>query len=754
MNPQSNAINGSSKVGSSHRERLAFVYVRQSTCYQVENNRESQRRQYDLRELAINLGWPEERIIVIDEDQGHSGSRPGARGGFARIIMGVGARKAGIVMSLEASRLARNSPDWHTLIYMSRYSDTLIADEHGIYDPTDATDRMVLGIRGQMSELELETSIHRMVQGRWNKARRGEYLVHPPVGYELGEMNEVVLTSDEAVASAIRTLFIKFDEFLCVRRLLNWWCSERLKFPVRRMSLRGQPVVWVAPSYQNILYVLHHPFYSGAYVFGRSKSVRELDPGGSGKVRIRRVAVPQDEWPVLLRGHHPAYIEFEKYERNQAAIRENIQMKRQGSDGHQGPAREGAALLQGIVRCGHCGRQMLINYGGGRPTSKNARTIQYRCVIGMNTIKRADCQLIGGKQIDATVVEAFFEVARHAGKDAATLAVEQTGKESEEAERAWNLQIEKAEYDAQRAERQYNAVDPENRVVARTLEARWESRLRRVEELRANAASNREQRSPLTEQDQARARRLGSDVERAWSKESTTIQDKKQLLRSVIEEVQLASDTSHYKVKIIWKGGATTEKEIRRRSRRDPPSNATSKDIVEMVRLLATEFDDAQIARILCRQGRRTGKGNTFTAHKVAALRNRFNIPVHPRHRARDPREGPFTADQAAAELNVSVATIRCWIRDGLLPGTQLAPGAPWRIVLTDETRRRLTAEDAPAGWVGLTEAAKRLGLSKQHVAYLVKKGELAAVRVMVGKRQCWKIDVESATCSKQPNLL
>jgi len=213
---------GSGKVTAGHRERLAFVYVRQSTHYQVEHHRESRRRQYDLHKMALDLGWTQQKVVVIDEDQGKSGSCPGARNGFGRIVTGVGRGEVGIVMSLEASRLARNSPDWYTLIYMSRYSNTLIADEHGVYDPADATDRMVLGIRGQMSEMELDSSIHRMVQGRWSKARRGEYLVYPPAGYELDELNQVVITSDEAVSSAIRTVFAKFDELQSAKRVFSW----------------------------------------------------------------------------------------------------------------------------------------------------------------------------------------------------------------------------------------------------------------------------------------------------------------------------------------------------------------------------------------------------------------------------------------------------------------------------------------------------------------------------------------------------
>jgi hypothetical protein len=501
------------------------------------------------------------------------------------------------------------------------------------------------------------------------------------------------------------------------------------------------------------LNVLHHPFYAGAYVFGRSKVVRQLDPQDERKVVVRQVKVPREQWPVLLKDHHPGYIPFDTYERNQAVMRNNQQYKRHEVDGHQGPAREGWGLLQGLARCGHCGRPMYVSYGGSRPSPKATRTLQYRCSAARRVHGGRDCQLVGGKQINDVVVEAFLQVTRHAGAEAAELAVERIARENEEAERAWQLQIEKAEYEAQRAQRQYNAVEPENRVVARTLEARWEACLRRVEELQAKAAASLQQRRPLSKQEQELARRLGADLEAVWHAETTTNQDRKHLLRAAIEEVQLFSEQDIYRVKIIWKGGATTERQLPRRRRGDLPVHATSKDTVEMVRLLATEFDDAQIARVLNKQGRRTGKGNTFTAHRVAQLRNRNGIAVYPRHRAKDPRQGPFTADQAAAELGVCITTIQRWLREGILPGNQLAPGAPWQIVLTDELRQKLTAGEAPAGWVGLTEAARRLGLPKQRVAYLVKRGKLNAVRVRVGTRQYWKIDVDSATCGKQTEL-
>jgi len=742
---------GSPKVQLSHLERKAIVYVRQSSLYQVEHNLESQRRQYDFSEQAIRLGWSAEQIVIIDDDQAKTATLPQNRLGFSRIVAAVGRSEVGVVMSLEASRLARNSPDWHNLIFMCRYTNTLIADETGVYDPSASTDRMVLGIRGQMSEIEIEQSVHRMVEARWAKANRGEYLIYPPAGYELDDLQQIVMASDEAVVNAFRELFSKFDELQVVKRVVDWWRGEGLKFPVRRY-IKSHPIVWREPKYQMFQYILHNPIYAGAYVFGRSKRVRELDPDDPRKVRTRTLKVNREDWPVLIKGHHPAYISYEKFEENQSIISSNKQMQRYDHSGASGPAREGWALLQGLARCGHCARRMMVSYGGSRPSPKATRTLQYVCSAARREYGKKNCQVVAGKGINNLVVEAFLEVTQYAGEEAAALSAEQFRQENEQVKRAWALQIEKAEYEAQRAQRQYDAVEPENRLVARTLEARWNECLGELDALKSKAQSAMQQRYPLSKMEIAKARRLGRDLQTVWHAETTTNQDRKQLLRAVIDEVQLRSDEKVYKAKIVWKGGATTEREVARFRRKDA-RHATPKDTVGMIRKLAAEFDDAQIARILNKQGRRTGQGNTFTAHRVATHRNRNNIPNCPKRPALDPREGPFTADEAAAELDVSCSTIHRWLRNGVLPGKQAAPCAPWRIVLTEELRKKLKSGGAPDGWVGLAEAAKQLGLSKPSVAHSVQAGKLDAVRVTVGGRQCWRIDVSSATCGRQEKL-
>jgi DNA invertase Pin-like site-specific DNA recombinase len=705
-------IDVSMKVTAEHLVRSAFVYVRQSSARQVEYNLESQRRQYNMRQQANDLGWPDDKVVVIDDDQGKTGTIARTRAGFEQLATAVGRSEVGIVLSLEVSRLARNSPDWHHLIYLCRWTGTLMADEHTIYDPSHSSDRLLLGIRGQFAEMETDTSIHRMIEARWNKARRGEYLIVPPAGYEIDDSEQQVMTSDELVQEAIRTTFAKFDELGTARQVFIWFRDHDRQFPVRA-TRRRHPVVWVSPLYRHFLDVLRHPTYAGVYAFGQTKTVRGIDPADPTTVKVTRQRVDLEDWPVLIRDHHAAYISFEKFLENRERIRSNCVMTIRDDQAAKGPAREGKALLQGLVRCGHCGRRMTVSYGGRRSSPTTQRTVQYRCYARRNHYGDKDCQIVGGKQIDNVVVQAFLDAIAPAGVDAAVLADEQLRRETEAIERHWELRIESAKYQVDRAQRQYDAVEPENRIVARELERRWNEQLQQLEAVRSQARAAKQKLRPLTELELARAKQLGADLEVVWNKDTTTNRDRKQLLRYAIEEVQLRGEDKTYHVRIVWKGGLVTDHEVVRFRRGQ--WNVTPEDTVELMRKLAREFDDAQIARILNKQGRRSGPGNAFTKAVVAKLRRQHGIAHVEKRPAQDPREGPFTADEAARELGVSETTIHRWLRDGVLAGSQATPGAPWRIVLGDETRRRLCDGDAPTDWVGLTEAARRLGLAKSN---------------------------------------
>jgi len=737
------------KIRPEHLERDVCVYVRQSSLFQVEHNMESARRQYGLVDQAMALGWPREHIFVLDEDQGTSSSTPGSRAGFEQLAMRVARGELGMVMSLEASRLARNNPDWHSLVYVCRWTATLIADETGIYDPALSTDRMILGLRGALSELELDTSIKRMHQARWSKAQRGELRMMLPAGYEHDDLEQIVITSDEAVAQAIRQVFDKFDELGSARQVYIWWKDQGLPYPRRRKELRSHPVVWVPIEREMIRQTLINPLYAGAYVFGKTQNVRKLDPDGSLRVCVRRCK--RDEWPILIKDHHPSYITFEKYLEIRRRLRGNNTLSEERRQGGPGPAREGRGLLQGLARCGRCGRAMFVQYAGRGPNGQKS-TVTYSCKSEDVERGRKLCQIVGGKRIEAAVVAAFLEATAPAGIEAAAGVAARIRRQRAEVERSWSLQIEKAEYEAQRAERQFNAVEPENRVVVRELERRWNARLLDVEALRNKAQAALAELQPLTEAELEQAEHLALDLEVVWNASTTTTQDRKRLLRCIIEEVQLRTEEKRYLVRIVWKGGAVTDREVVRLPL--GAHCATPEDTVELIRRLAEEFRDEQIMYILNKQGRRSGLGRSFTKEAVRCIRREHEIPPCPKQQARDEKEGPFTAEEAASELGVSMNTIHRWLRSGVLAGRQATPTAPWRIVLTDEIRRRLTVGDAPEGWVALGEAAKRLGLSKAMVAHLVNTGKLPAVRTRVRNRECWRIDVSDNTCGRQTDLL
>ena len=740
-----------SKIGEQHLQRAAYIYVRQSSPRQVRDHKESQRRQYGRVQWALAHGWPKPRVIVVDDDQAQTAALPNARPGFSRMVGAVGRGEVGCVISLEGARLARNGPDWAQLMFLCRWTDTLIADEHGVYDLSNPSDRMVLGIRGEINQLELDTSIHRMVEAMWSKARRGELLRIPPAGYEIDDLGQLVCSPDEAVVEAVRCVFAKFDELRSARQVWIWLVEQKLKFPVRCLTKRSHPIEWRAPRRRHVLSLLHHPIYAGAYVFGRTKTKRCLDPDDPSKLRVRTQTLLREweAWPVLIHDHHFAYISWKRWVEIQEQLRSNMMMRSDDGD-RQGAAREGRALLQGMMRCGHCGRSMYVNFGGSRKGAKS-RTPQYRCTGARAEGIGGDCQTVGARRVDAFAVEAFLEATVPAAVEVAVRTDAEARQQDEASRRLWQTQLDKAEYEAQRAHRQYHSVEPENRLVARTLERVWNDKLEALETLREQAARAVRPRPSLSAEERQKVRELAEDLRSIWSAPTTTNRDRKQLLRCLIEEVQLRTEPEQHTVKIVWKGGASSERMLARK--RGCCTHATDEDTIELIRKLAAELDDRQIAIVLNKQGRRTGLGNPFTKPRVASLRVKHRIPARPPRRAADPLTGPFTADEAADQLGVSACTIHRWLHDGLLPGTQLTPGAPWCIHLTEELRRRLTLGDAPAGWVGLIEAARRLGVSKQVVAHRVNTGQLPAMRTRVGKRACWRIDVSSATSVLQPEL-
>ncbi len=733
------------KITGVHLRRGAVVYLRQSSLAQVERNRESTARQYDLVDRAVGLGWPKARVTVIDTDLGISGASTAGRSGFAELTAQVALGEVGIVLALEVSRLARNNADWYRLLDLAGMTDTLIADADGVYHPALFNDRMLLGLKGTMSEAELHILRARLDGGIRNKAARGELRRPLPVGLVWAEgPGEVRRHPDEAVTGVIAALFRRFGEVGSVRKVWLWLREENLTLPLQRhgyaTAAGGGEVEWVEPTYHAVHTILTHPAYAGAYVYGRTRKHRYV--GQDGTVRTRHKAVPRDQWEVLIRDHHEGFIDWDTYEANQARIGANIR-----PEAHQpgtGAVREGCALLQGLATCGTCGRKLTVFYQG--PTKA---TPGYYCQ-GPATIVdgRGTRHLhIGGVALDAAVADAFLTALAPSALTACLTAAEQLEHHHDAALDQHRRQLEHARYQTSRAERRYQAVDPDNRLVARGLEAAWEKALTELAAAEAELA-RREQARPraLSPDERADILTLGQHLDQVWSAPTTTDRDRKQLLRTLIDEVKVTverdENAGRTDLLIRWKGGALTELTVP--GRRRQPTIRTDEDTVDLIRRLAVHYPDAKIAGILNRQGRRTARGLTFTATRVQGVRHHWNIPCH-QPDPNQPQGELLTIADAAKELGIAASTLHRWIGDGFVAGEQDTPGAPWRIRMTDQLRA-LFVDDAPDGWLAMLEATLALGVSRQTVLQRVKRGELKAVHVRTGRRKGLRIQVPPPT--------
>ena len=698
---------------------------------QIERNRESTDRQYGLLSRATELGWPREHIVVIDEDLGVTGSGIVERSGFERMAAEVGLGRVGIILALEVSRFARNNADWYRLLDLCGITDTLIGDNDGLYHPNNFNDRLVLGLKGTMSEAELHVLRARLDGGIRNKAARGELRRGLPVGFVWGEADgEVGFDLDVAVTTAIRTVFERFAEMGSARQVWIWFRSEGLMFPTRA-NMRA-PIRWATPTYTQIHHVLTNPVYAGAYVYGKTRRERYVDEAGNIKKRMRHL--PQSEWGVLLTEHHEGFIDWATYEKNKQRLANNT---RPGPHEAGGALREGAALLQGLATCGHCGRRLKVYYQG------NNSTPGYHCPGHTLVDGRAHyCMRVGGGRIDDAVAKVFLDAIAPAGIEAAFETEVNIEADHDAALKQWRLQVERARYEAERAERQFKAVEPENRLVARGLETEWEKRLRDLASADAELA-RREQQRPrtLTLEQRETIAALGDDLERVWSASTTTARDRKELLNTLVDEVILTVDRAEHKAHLTlrWRGGQINEVDVDLwRSRQAP--NRTDEDTIDLIRRLARHYNDATIAGILNRQERRTSTGLRFTANRVNSLRQHWDIPRF--EPPTESLEGDLVNIREAAKiLDLSPSTLHRWLNEGIIAGEQLTPGAPWRIRITDELRAQVV-EDVPEGFVTVFQAMKILSVSRQTVWQRVKQGELQAVHVRRGKRKGLRIKV------------
>jgi DNA invertase Pin-like site-specific DNA recombinase len=687
-----------SKVTAGHLARAAYLYVRQSTLRQVLTNTESTARQYALRQKAVALGWPAEQVITIDVGQGQSGASAADREGFQRLVAEVGMGRAGIVLGLEVSRLARNNADWHRLLEICALAGTLICDEDGLYDPGEFNDRLLLGLKGTMSEAELHFIRARLRGGQLSKARRGELKMGLPVGLAYDPADKIVLDPDAGVREAISHLFAVFARTGSARAVVAEFNAAGLRFPVRiRKGPHKGELAWQPLTHWRVLRTLHNPRYAGAFAYGQRREAR--NPATGKKTMI---SLPREQWFAFLPGAHPGYITFEQYEANQATLLGNAQAV--GRERDKGPAREGTALLQGLAICGNCGRRMSVRYH----TRRGTEVPDYQCMRACIDTAASRCLLVPGAGVDAAIGQLLLDTLTPLALEVAITVQTEIESRASEADVLRRHNVERARHRADLARRRYLAVDPGNRLVADTLEADWNDALRALQAAqddyqKATAAAA----TALTEQHQARIRALASDFPTLWSDPATPQRQRKRIIRLLIDDVTLTK-TDRIHAHVRFRGGQATSLTL------PIPGRAwqlreTHPDTLAALDRLLDEHTDAQTAAALNAAGHRSGEGKPFTGRIVLELRRSHHLPSHAdRLRAR----GLLPLPETASRLGVHTSTIKAWHRAGLLTSHKandknirlFEPPAPGDSRLAarqgSPIRNRVPTQPAPGGAV------------------------------------------------------
>lgn len=654
------------KIRPEHLARAAVVYVRQSTMGQVEHHTESQRRQYSLADTATALGFTS--VQTIDDDLGRSGSGLVERPGFQRLVATVCSGSVGAVLCIEASRLARNGRDWHHLIDLCALVSAVVIDPDGIYDPRLVNDRLLLGLKGTMSEYELSLLRQRGLAARDSKAKRGELRFSLPPGYCWNALGQMEMDPDERVCEAIRMILRKFREVGSARQVLLWAIQEQLQLPVMRQGQLGARIEWQPPAYHTVLEILRHPVYAGAYVFGRTTQRTTIVEGRARKTNGHEKPMP--EWSVLIQGHHACYISWEEFEQNQRMIAENAHMQKRTD---RKSARGGRALLTGLVRCGRCGRMARVFYG-----SQAGHAHRYQCRGNSDSGGGKICIGAGGVRVDRAVSSQILEAVSGHAIEAAVQAADKSRLADDDVRLALAKELEAAQYEASLAARRYELVDPAKRLVARELEGRWNTALERVHQLeqRIGEIDTCALRRPGIDREELMA--LAHDLPTAWNAPSANARTKQRLTRILIQEVVLDLDEGAHQIvlTIHWRGGRHTEIRVARvRTGRYPDDRHPSP--VEVMRKLGGHWPDRELAVTLNRMRSKTTDGKAWTVASVRELRERLGIGEF------DPVEvktETITIDATAHRLNICVGSVKRLIREGVLPATQLMPSAPWQI--------------------------------------------------------------------------
>src|SRR6266478_2534897 len=666
------------KITADHLARRAVVYIRQSTPDQVHHNLESQRRQYALVDRARALGWQE--IDVIDDDLGISGSGT-RRPGFERLLRALCDGQVGAVFSIEASRLARNGRDWHTLLDFCSVVNALLIDGDTVYDPRLTNDRLLLGMKGTISEMEVATFRERAHAARQQKAQRGALVQRVPIGYVKRPDDRIEKDPDARVRAAIELIFRKFAALASVRQVYFWLDQQQIQLPVARGPETARKIVWQPARYHAVLSVLKNPVYAGAYAYGRSQTTTRLQ---AGQKIVRQVRRRREEWSVLILDHHEGYIGWDVYQSNQLVIAHNDNAR---SGAVRGSIRRGEALLAGVLRCGHCGAKLLAQY-------PSPAVIRYQCSGYLLNRDTACCVMFGGLRADRAVSEQLLQCLTPFGIEAAIEAIDTLQGASDDRIRQKTLAVEHARYEVTRAQRQYDAVDPQNRLVAGQLERRWNQALTTQAQLEAELLTLQHGRErPLTDAEKRELLALARDLPRLWDDSRCSPEHKKRLLRIALKEIIATCEGDTIRLVLHWQGGDHTQVEFQK-IRTGRHRYVTDDDLVEIVRALARIEPDARIASILNRNQRHTVHRQRWTAKRVCSLRNYHAIAVY-REGERQAR-GEMSVSEVAAVLGVTQTTVLRLTRLKHVPATQACAGAPW-ILRTADVERCVAERNRPA---------------------------------------------------------
>lgn len=680
----------SSKIRPSHLSRLAMVYIRQSTVMQVFENRESTERQYNLAQLAQKLGWEPSQIQVLDEDLGKSGQSAENRSGFQHLVAQVSLGKVGAILSLEVSRFARCSADWHRLLDLCSLSDTLILDDDGVYDPNDFNDRLVLGLKGTMSDAERHMMRLRLQGGKLHKAQKGELAFSPPTGYVF-DGNALCFDPDEQVRTAVQLVFTRFPLEGSAYGVVRYFADNGLLFPSRHAHKEAPAEIrWLRLTHARVLVVLKNPLYTGAYVWGRRRQRRTLTQGGVRK-RCQTVSA-REQWHILRFDSHPAYLTWQEHLVNLQRLQDN-DAKQHGAHGHGAP-RRGEAILQGLCLCGVCGRRMRTV----RRDSDKKHTA-YECGQWMNGGKK--CWTVTAWRIDEKVKELFLAAMAPPELELSLAVLQEVERQTAEVERQWKLRLERARYEAARAERQYHAVEPENRIVVRTLEARWNQKLQELVTVECEYEETRRTlKLDLSDADKRSILNLSKDLALVFDAPTTTAAERKQLLRMLVEDIVLTPLSTPQRVtqiKILWKTGTITEVCVPR-----PATGHSSKTpaavLAKIQELNQKGRSHAQIAEELNRQNFKTARGRSFCARSVSPIVRHYGLISVQKTGARSGRQrtpdrdeqGRFSLWGLAAHYKVPLHRVRYWIAREVLAPQRNEPSGPFWVDLTPEVQARI----------------------------------------------------------------